>query len=145
MRRLAAGIAALLGASWGVGDAPLKAQQAAAMVPADGFSWSGTLSQGGLIVGTAAVIRNNPGGTTVNISRTVAPTSVVTTTERTTDVTTERTTDVTTERTTETSREVIAPTTPTIAPPTIPTREPNTPTTTPAAAGNQATETVATS
>lgn len=53
MRRLAAAIAALLGASWGVGDAPLKAQQAAAMVSADGFSWSGTLSQGGLIVGTA--------------------------------------------------------------------------------------------
>jgi hypothetical protein len=74
----------------------------------------------GLIVGTTAVIRNNPGGTTVNINRTVAPTSVVTTTERTTDVTTERTT--------ETSREVIAPTIPSIAPLTIPTRDPTTPT-----------------
>jgi len=89
----------------------------------------------GLIIGTTAVIRNNPGGTTVNISRTIAPTSVVTTTERTTDVTTERTT--------ETSREVIAPTIPTLAPPTIPTREPNTPATSPAA-NDQATETVAT-
>jgi len=69
----------------------------------------------GVVIGTVAVIRNNEGNDspsgTIIVSRTVAPTSVVTTTERTT----------------ETSREVIAPTLPSLAPPSIPTREPTTP------------------
>jgi serine/threonine protein kinase len=71
----------------------------------------------GVVVGTVAVIRNNEGNDTpsgtIIVSRTISPTSVVTTTERTT----------------ETSREVIAPTVPSLEPPSIPTREPSTPTT----------------